>query len=113
MVEQRIFTVVQFHKEGMHHYPAASGDIEFLRHPHRHVFHMKVIIEQFHDDRDVEFIGFKRWLESSWPRELGTMSCEQIAKYYLNLLDEKYSDRQAQVEVFEDGENGGIVTRIM
>ena len=64
---------VTFRKEGIHKYPAALDDpklatgdkfdVSFLGHPHRHIFHFKVAIEVFHDDRDIEFIQFKRWLE--------------------------------------------------
>src|SRR6056300_1997053 len=65
---------VTFQKEGMHKYPAAltdpklatgdEYDVSFLGHPHRHIFHFKVAIEVFHDDRDIEFIQFKRWIEN-------------------------------------------------
>jgi hypothetical protein len=64
---------VTFRKEGIHKYPAALDDpklatgdeydVSFLGYPHRHIFHFKVWIEIFHDDRDIEFIQFKRWLE--------------------------------------------------
>ena len=39
-------------------------DVSFLGYAHRHIFHFKVAIDVFHDDRDIEFIGSKRWLES-------------------------------------------------
>jgi hypothetical protein len=65
---------VTFQKEGIHKYPAAltdpnlatgdEYDVSFLGYPHRHIFHFKVAIEVFHDDRDIEFIQFKRWLEN-------------------------------------------------
>ena len=64
---------VTFRKEGLHKYPAAlddpnlatggADDVSFLGYIHRHIFHFKVAIEVFHDDRDIEFIQFKRWLE--------------------------------------------------
>ena len=64
---------VTFQKEGIHKYPAALDDpklatggwddVSFLGYPHRHIFHFRVCIEVFHDDRDIEFIQFKRWLE--------------------------------------------------
>ena len=52
---------VSFRKEGIHAYPAALTepeleDVKFLGHPHRHMFHFKVWIQVFHDDRDIEFI---------------------------------------------------------
>ena len=60
---------VTFRKEGIHKYPSAltdpklatgdEYDVSFLGYPHRHIFHFKVQIEVFHDDRDLEFIQFK------------------------------------------------------
>ena len=57
---------VTFRKEGIHKYPAALDDpklatgdeydVSFLGYPHRHIFHFKVGIEVFHNDRDIEFI---------------------------------------------------------
>ena len=65
---------VTFQKEGVHLYPAAANDpllatggwddVSFLGVAHRHIFHFRVAIDVFHDDRDIEFIQFKRWLES-------------------------------------------------
>jgi hypothetical protein len=63
---------VTFEKEGIHCYPAAGTDptlctageydVSFLANPHRHMFHFRVSIDVFHNDRDIEFIQFKRWL---------------------------------------------------
>ena len=57
---------VTFRKEGVHMYPGADtdpklatgewDDVSFLGIPHRHIFHFKVRIEVFHNDRDIEFI---------------------------------------------------------
>ena len=58
------YIFVTFQKEGIHRYPDAPEGVEFLRHPHRHMFHFRVEIEVFHDDRDIEFILFKRELEA-------------------------------------------------
>jgi hypothetical protein len=65
---------VTFRKEGIHKYPAAltdpnlatgdEYDVSFLGHLHRHIFHFRVWISVQHNDRDIEFIQFKRWLES-------------------------------------------------
>ena len=52
---------VTFQKEGIHKYPDAPDEVDFLRYPHRHIFHFKVQIEVFNDDRDIEFFIFKRW----------------------------------------------------
>ncbi len=79
-------------KEGMHKYPAAltdpalatgdEYDVSFLGYPHRHIFHFKVWIGVTHDDRDIEFIQFKRWLEnlySSGTLQLDYKSCEMMS----------------------------------
>ena len=54
---------VTFRKEGIHKYPDAPKGVTFLKFPHRHIFHFKVKLEVFHDDREVEFILFKREIE--------------------------------------------------
>ena len=110
---------VTFRKEGIHRYPAAgqdpklaSGDeydVSFLQYPHRHIFHIKVYLEVFHDDRDVEFIQFKRWLESLYNQgtlELNHKSCEMIADDLHKEITAKYTNRKIWIEVSEDGENG-------
>ena len=73
---------VTFTKEGIHKYPAALEDpkledVSFLGYPHRHIFHFKVMIEVYHDDRDIEFIQFKRWMEGLYEGtlELDYKSC--------------------------------------
>ena len=81
---------VTFQKEGIHKYPAALedpklADVSFLGYPHRHIFHFRVSISVFHNDRDIEFIQFKRWLESLYNGQGSTLSlnyksCEMIAE---------------------------------
>ena len=107
---------VTFQKEGIHKYPAALedpnlADVSFLGYPHRHIFHFKVTIQVFHDDRDIEFIQFKRWCESlySGVLELNYKSCEMIADDLYLQIAEKYPDRDVHIEVSEDGENGCYV----
>ena len=105
---------VTFQKEGIHRYPAAVTDpklesVSFLGHPHRHIFHFRVEMEVFHDDRDVEFIQAKRWMES-WYAD-GTLaldfkSCEMMAKELFTKCNQQWPDRDYVIEVSEDGENG-------
>jgi hypothetical protein len=110
---------VTFRKEGIHRYPAAltdpklatgdEYDVSFLGHPHRHMFHFKVYLEVFHDDRDVEFIQFKRWLENLYNQgtlALDFKSCEMMADDLYGQISSKYTDRKIWIEVSEDGENG-------
>ena len=110
---------VTFNKEGIHKYPAALedpklatgdwDDVSFLGYPHSHIFHFKVWIEVFHDDRDIEFIQFKRWLERLYNDDviqLNNKSCEMIADDLAYTIRDEYPGRWIKVSVAEDNENG-------
>ena len=110
---------VTFRKEGIHKYPAAltdpklatggEDDVSFLGYPHRHIFHFRVAIEVFHDDRDIEFIQFKRWLEKLYDQktlQLDYKSCEMISDDLYIAITKKYPSRRIEIDVSEDGENG-------
>jgi hypothetical protein len=109
---------VTFRKEGIHCYPAALTDptltdVSFLGYPHRHIFHFKVEIEVAHNDRDIEFIQFKRWLENLYNSsllELDSKSCEMISDDLYAQIAMKYPQRNVTIEVSEDGENGCRIT---
>jgi hypothetical protein len=108
---------VTFQKEGIHCFPAAGADpkladVNFLAHPHRHIFHFRISIDVFHDDRELEFIQFKRWCESLYGNnilELNYKSCEMIADDLYAQIAAKYPNRDVWIEVSEDGENGCYV----
>lgn len=112
---------VTFRKEGIHMYPAAATDpklktgdeydVSFLGTPHRHIFHFKVYIEVFHDDRDIEFIQFKRWLEKLYQGtlELNYKSCEMISEDLHAEITARYPNREIWIEISEDGENGSFI----
>ena len=113
---------VTFQKEGVHCYPAAATDpalatgdeydVSFLGSPHRHIFHFKVHIDVFHNDRDIEFIQFKRWLENLYKDsilELDYKSCEMIADDLYIQIASRYPTRAVWIEVSEDGENGCLI----
>lgn len=108
---------VSFRKEGIHCYPAALtdpnlADVSFLGNPHRHMFHFKIYIEVFHDDRDLEFIQFKRWLEGLYnggAMSLNNQSCEMIARDLHEAIITRYPTREVWIEVSEDGENGCFI----
>ena len=103
---------VTFQKEGIHKYPDAPEGVEFLKYPHRHMFHFKVELEVFHNDRDVEFILFKRELESLYSNdvlELDYKSCEMIAEELGNYIIKNYPGRHLGVTVSEDDENGATL----
>ena len=100
---------VTFQKEGIHKYPDAPDEVDFLRYPHRHMFHFKVQIEVYDNDRDIEFFIFKRWLESLYADnilQLDYKSCEMMADDLAKQIKDKYPGRQLSIDVSEDGENG-------
>ena len=110
---------VTFRKEGLHKYPAALDDpklatgdeydVSFLGYVHRHIFHFKVAIEVTHDDRDIEFIQFKRWIENMYAdgtMKLDFKSCEMISDDLYVAITKRYPGRKIEIDVSEDGENG-------
>ena len=115
---------ITWQKEGIHKYPAAltdpmlatgdEYDVSFLGYPHRHIFHFRVWIDVWHNDRDIEFIQFKRWLENLYcgtdnntknsVLALDYKSCEMIADDLYTQIANRYPGRCVWIEVAEDGE---------
>ena len=113
---------VTFQKEGIHMYPGADtdpklatgdwDDVSFLGVPHRHIFHFKVWIEVFHNDRDIEFIQFKRWMQRLYEQsvlQLDYKSCEMMSDDLFDKIAERYPERSVWIDVSEDGENGSFI----
>jgi hypothetical protein len=113
---------ITFRKEGIHKYPAAATDpnlatgdeydVSFLANEHRHIFHFKVWISVNHDDRDIEFIQFKRWLENLYKDatiSLDFKSCEMMSGDLHGMISQRYPNREIWIEVSEDGENGSFI----
>lgn len=117
LVAKRSAIFVTFEREGIHCFPAAGAepslqDVSFLQYPHRHIFKFRVQIDVTHNDRDIEFIQFKRWLENLYDQQtlqLDYMSCEMIAEQLFTKIAEKYPNRDVQIIVSEDGENGAVI----
>lgn len=109
---------VTFAREGIHKYPAAATDpalesVNFLAFPHRHLFTFKVAIEVEHSDRAIEFIMFKRWLESLYGDgvlQLDYLSCEMIAEQLYEKIHARYPGRAVEITVSEDDENGATLS---
>ena len=102
--------------EGMHNWPGAKDifpEVAFLSDMHRHKWFITAKKEVFHDDRDVEFIMFKRdiidylleeyYNNDTRTHEFGAKSCEMLAEEILKEFKCVY------VSVFEDNENGAEV----
>lgn len=113
---------VTFKKEGIHKYPAAledpalatgdEYDVSFLGYPHRHQFHFRVAIKVTHNDRDIEFIQFQRWLENLYKDDviqLDYKSCEMMSDDLFDQIVAKYPGRDIKIEISEDGENGALI----
>ncbi len=110
----RIFVTLQF--EAVHKWAAAAEkcpESGFLVNLHRHMFCIRAEKKVNHDDRDVEFIKFKREIlgylaafevdETYGCINLNNTSCEMLAKDLHRHFD------LHSCEVSEDGENGAIV----
>jgi len=108
--------IINFQVEGLHCWTEAKNIIpvmSFLSNLHRHIFHIECKKEVFHDNRDVEFIDFKRnvknYLEEKYFDNdtqcllFNSMSCEMICKELIDKFDLSYC------KVMEDNENGGEI----
>lgn len=84
-------------------------EVEFLKSPHRHIFHIKCTKEVSHDDREIEIIMFKREVENHLKEKFNNgfmwMSCEMISRYLIWVFG-LYS-----CEVLEDWENGALLIK--
>jgi len=100
--------IVNITHEAIHSWPGCPYDeVDFLRHPHRHVFHIRAKKPVKHTDRDVEIIMLKRaiekYLADHWGRYWAQSSCEMVAQDLAETFDLSYCS------VLEDGENGAEV----
>jgi hypothetical protein len=115
---------VTFRKEGIHRYPEAETDpnlktgdyydVSFLGYPHRHIFHFTIGIQVFTNNRDIEFIQFKRWIEGLYSGSQATLqldykSCEMISDDLYDQIATNYPNRDIEITVSEDGENGATI----
>ena len=108
------FITVKYRIPGIHYWPDAPSNQEYLRNPHRHEFHFTVFLEVFHEDREVEFIALKEELIDYTRRAIyefeNSFSCEMLASSIIGHLSRMYEGRDIGVWVEEDGENGAFLT---
>lgn len=111
--------VITLQVEGIHNWPTCDIEgVEFLKYPHRHIFHIKAKKEVSHNDRDIEIIKLKREITEYLNCEFGindkgikyysycnfeSRSCEDIAQQLLTVFRLNYCS------VLEDNENGAEV----
>lgn len=107
----RNFAIVYGEFEAIHYWQNAPESESYLRNEHRHLFKVRVRIDQLHGDRDIEYYNFKKWLNEKF-REMKkpvTFSCEQYCVQISNTISTRYPDRYLIVEVTEDGFEGAEV----
>ena len=108
--------IVTVQVDALHNWKEAKNifpEVSFLSDLHRHIFHIECKKEVFHDDRDIEFIMFKRtilkYLTDKYFNEklicllFEGKSCEMLCKELINEFDLCYC------KVMEDNENGSEV----
>jgi len=103
MATNSIWIRLQF--EGFHRWDSAPDEVAFLRHRHRHLFHVCIEWDVAHADRHREFIIERRKAlavleELKQHPDVETWSCETWANAILAATG------ATRVEVSEDGENG-------
>lgn len=111
MTQTSVF--INTEKEFFHRYKDAPEEVWYLRNIHRHLLHIKVEVEVFSDDREIEFIMLKHNID----KYLSTMrydendSCEILGNMLLlYVLSEYGHERDIDITISEDGENGVCVT---
>ena len=122
MTQIKRWIEVPFQKEGLHYYPGADTapdlatgdeyDVSFLGREHFHYFYFTVRIEVFTNNRDLEFIQFRRWLEKLYSDSVLTLnhkSCEMMSEDLFAKINEKWPNRDVVISVAEDNINRAIV----
>lgn len=104
---------------GIHQWPDAPYDVEFLKHLHRHTFFVSLTVPVNSDDREIEFFILKQKLDTfikhRYPEVEGSVSikflknksCEMIAEDIANNFIQYH--KAVDVEVSEDNENSAFV----
>ena len=95
--------------DGVHNYPNAPEQVDFLRNKHRHTFMLKIWIEVFNNDRDIEFYMFKDFIKSrTIDGDYGSGSCEEISDNINLFIKERYPNRNVMIDVSEEGIQGSF-----
>lgn len=111
MIKEYIYITTQV--EFIHRYPDAPDEVFYLRSLHRHVAHIKIKIQVFDNDREIEFIMLKHSIDefininAKIKDATSSISCEQFSELLLDYVINNYgSHREIEIIVSEDDENG-------
>lgn len=121
----RRFVHVTSRAEGLHHWPGAPEQHDYLRAPHRHEFVAQLQVEVTHHDREIEINELARWLGLLWPNlaeqvrqtdagpllDFGAQSCETLAERIGHHVHRWYgATRTVTCTILEDGIQGAGAT---
>jgi hypothetical protein len=102
--------IVNTRFSAIHSWPDCDiAEVDYLRNPHRHEFHITVKAHVTHDNRYIEFIQLKnkinQFLRNNWEeKNLGRLSCEMMAEKLRQEFPICF-----YVRIMEDGENGAEI----
>lgn len=118
-MNKKTFVYCTFQKEAYHFFPGADQDPQYatgdeydvshLASRHMHYFNFKVWVEVTHNNRQIEFIQLRRWIESLYAKgtlELNHQSCEMLSDALCEKLAERYPGMEIRIDVSEEGING-------
>ena len=118
-MNKKTFVYTTFQKEGYHYFPDADKnplyatgdryDVSHLGTKHFHYFNFKVWIEVTHENREIEFIQLRRWIEDQYTSqslELNGKSCEMLSDDLYHILTKKYPNKEIRIDISEEGING-------
>jgi len=102
----KTYIIINTQFAATHHWPECTiATQQHLKLVHRHVFHVRMKWEVGHNDRELEFIEMKEFVESFIDisyrnRFIGKKSCEMLCEELAQQFKAQY------VRVMEDNENG-------
>lgn len=106
----RMYAIVNTQTVIWHRWPDAPPHRYYLSLEHRHKLDIRVELEVFHNDREVEYHDLLDFLEGKIPSgDIGWESCEMVAQGIVEAIQDEYPGRVVMVTVMEDGENGARV----
>ena len=104
------WAIIEGSFEATHCWPQAPITEAYLRSPHRHLFEVKVQIEVFHEDREIEYYNFKSQLSRLlvWMPNPINYSCEKYSDIIATNIKNAYPKRDLKVTILEDGHEGAL-----
>jgi hypothetical protein len=116
---KKTFVYCTFQKEAYHLFTGADTnpeyatgdefDVSHLGFRHMHYFNFKVWVQVTHENRQIEFIQLRRWIERLYATgilELDHQSCEMMSDALCEKLKEKYPGMEIRIDISEEGING-------